>query len=127
MNKNNKTNTSKNFIADDAPGFEDFIDGEQDKSFMIKKINVPAKKHDKGFEYFTFLNNDTDRLLKLRLLLDEKIQFTYKYDQTSAIIQKQETELKILVDNIFEISDQKNSPYRKSLAEIFNSYFETEK
>lgn len=127
MGESNKNKTSKYLIPEDAQGFQDFIDSEKDKSFLLKKGNTGTVKNDRGFEYFTFLNNDATKLVKTRILLNEKLPFTLKFDQTPKLIERQKEELLELREKLFKISDEKNSPYRKSLSEIFDAYFETKK
>lgn len=127
MADDNKTKTSKYLIPEDAQGFQDFIDSEKDKSFLLKKGNATALKNDRGFEYFTFLNNDGSKLVKTRLLLNEKIPFMLKFNQTSSLVEKQNNELSEIKQRLFQISDEKDSPFRKSLAEVFDLYFETKK
>ena len=55
---------------EDLKGFEEFIEGESDRTFMGK--GHPSKK-EVSFEHFTFLTNDSDRLIKLKNLLTEKL------------------------------------------------------
>jgi hypothetical protein len=46
-----------------------------------------------------------------------------KFNQSEALLAHQESELIDLRQRIFEITDEPNSPYRKSMREIFDSFF----
>lgn len=102
-------------------GFEEFMDGEADKSFMGRPAGGP--KRETNFENFTFLTNDAERLYKARNLLTEKLPFAARYDQSKSLLQSQAREVAGLKEKIFVISDKKGSFYRKSLSEIFDSFF----
>lgn len=105
---------------DDVRGFEEFIDAEADKSFLGKP---QGSKRETSFESFTFLTNDGERLMRIKNLLSEKLPFLSKYTQGENLLERQREEISDLKDKIFTISDQKSSPYRRSLGEIFDSYF----
>lgn len=105
---------------DDVRGFEEFIDAEADKSFLGKPQGT---KRETSFESFTFLSNDGDRLMRVKNLLSEKLPFVSKYGQGEELLERQTDEIADLREKIFTISDQKNSPYRRSLGEIFDSYY----
>jgi hypothetical protein len=106
---------------DDMKGFEEFIDGEPDgHSFMGK--GHPAKK-EASFEHFTFLTNDSDRLMKVRQLLVLKIPFIKKYSQGKSLIDNLQEEKLNLSNELFNQCEKKGSAYRKSLLEIFEIYF----
>lgn len=118
----------KNLEEDDIKGFEEFIEGQPaDSSFLPRGVGGSNKKNDAGFEHFTFLTNDSDRLMKLKLLLSEKLPFSSKFDQSIKLIKDQKDEIIVLRKKLFEALDKEGSPYRKSLSEIFNSYFEPPK
>ena len=113
---------------EDIKGFEEFIEGQPaDSSFLPRGVGGSNKKNEGGFEHFTFLTNDADRLTKLKLLLSEKLPFSTKFDQGPKLIKEQKDELILLKKKLFTALDPAGSPYRKSLAEIFNSYFEPPK
>ncbi len=105
---------------DDVRGFEEFIDAEADKSFMGKPQGT---KRETSFESFTFLSNDGERLNRVKNLLSEKLPFLSKYGQGEQLLERQKEEIADLREKIFTVSDQKNSPYRRSLAEIFDSFY----
>lgn len=107
--------------VDDVKGFEDFIDGENDKSFMGKSSG--SQKKDINYENFTFLTNDAERLSRLKNLLTEKLPFASRFEQGNQILKDQKAEVQELKNRIFLTSDQEGSPYRKSMGEIFDSFF----
>lgn len=114
--------------ADDLRGFEEFIEGQSnDASFLPKGVGGGSKKNEAGFEHFTFLANDSVRLTKLKTLLSEKLPFSAKFDQSQKLIEEQKAEIDIIKKKLFEVLDQNDSAYKKSLREIFNSFFEPPK
>jgi hypothetical protein len=114
--------------AEDLKGFEEFIEGQSsDSSFLPKGVGGSSKKNEAGFEHFTFLTNDANRLMKLKHLLSEKLPFSSRFDQGDKLISEQKDELVLLKKRLFEVCDQPGTPYRKSLSEIFNSFFEPPK
>jgi hypothetical protein len=118
----------KNLEADDIKGFEEFIEGQSsDSTFLPKGVGGSSKKNEAGFEHFTFLTNDAERLTKLKRLLNEKLPFSAKFDQSDKLIREQRDEVSILKKKLFEVSDGVDSAYKKSLREIFNSFFEPPK
>lgn len=113
----------KSLPAEDIKGFEEFIEDHQsDKPFLPRGVGGGTKK-DFSFEHFTFLTNDGERLTNLKLLLSSKIPFSRKFEQGKKIIEEQMEEVKHFRSELFQIQDQANSPYRKSLKEIFQTYF----
>lgn len=117
----------KNLPADDLKGFEEFIDGQStDTNFLPRGVSG-SKKDVPGFEHFTFLTNDSVRLNKMKDLLMDKIPFASKYEQGEKLILDQQKEILLLKKNIFEISNRPDSTYRKSIQEIFDSFFEPPK
>ena len=118
----------KNLEQDDIKGFEEFIEGQlQDTSFLPKGAGGSSKKNESGFEHFTFLTNDAERLSKLKSLLSEKLPFSSKFDQSAKLIKDQKEEISLLRKNLFQLLDEQGSPYRKSLSEVFDSFFEPPK
>lgn len=105
---------------EDIKGFEEFIEGEQDRSFMGR--GNPAKK-EVSFEHFTFLTNDSERLSKLKNLLTDKLPFMAKFPQGESILEDQNEELAGLREELLEFNDARGSNYRKSLEEVFDIYF----
>lgn len=113
----------KPILPEDLKGFEEFIEDQQsDKPFLPRGVGGGTKK-DFSFEHFTFLTNDGERLTNLKLLLSSKIPFSRKYEQGKKIIEEQMDEVKNLREQLFSIQDQPESPYRKSMREIFQTYF----
>ena len=118
----------KNNDPEDLKGFEEFIEGQpSDGSFLPKGVGGGAKKNEAGFEHFTFLTNDSDRLQKMADLLNAKLPFSAKFDQSAKLINEQKNEIELLKKRLLEVCEEKDSPYKKSLREIFNSFFEPQK
>jgi hypothetical protein len=105
---------------EDLRGFEEFIEGESDRSFMGK--GHPSKK-EVSFEHFTFLTNDSERLSKLKNLLTAKLPLMAKFPQGKSLQESQKEETEALRMELYNINDRKHSNYRKSLSEIFDVYF----
>lgn len=114
----------KTLTPDDLKGFEEFIqDGPQETNFLPRGVGGSNKKNEVGFEHFTFLSNDAERLAKLKELLGEKLPFAGKFDQSAKLIKDQKEELEKLKLKLFLILDKPGSSYRKSLAEVFDAFF----
>lgn len=115
----------KNLPPEDLRGFEEFLEDHHiDKPFLPRGVGGGIKK-EVSFEHFTFLTNDGERLHNLKLLLSSKIPFSRRYEQGKKIIDEQKEEIRHMRDQLFEIQDEKDSRYRKSLRDIFQSYFGT--
>lgn len=111
--------------SEDLKGFEEFIEGQpQESSFMNKGV---APKKEVSFEHFTFLTNDSERLLKLKNLLTQKLPFSTKFEQGKTLLNEQREEIVFIKVMLFEIANKPNSAYRKSLGEVFDSFFEPPK
>lgn len=117
----------KNLGPEDLKGFEEFIEGQSSETSFLPKGVGGGKKDIAGFEHFTFLSNDSVRLTKLKSLLSEKLPFSARFDQSAKLIHEQQEELELMKRKLFEICDKVDSPYRKSVSEIFNSFFEPPK
>lgn len=104
----------------DLRGFEDFIENIPSEQ---KSQPNGIKKNENGFEHFTFLSNDGARLEKLKVLLNEKLPFSSKFDQSKKLITDQIEEISILKERLYSSYDREGSPYRKSISDMFNSYF----
>ncbi len=115
----NKKSTKSDHEGD-LRGFEDFIESIPSEQ---KSQPTGLKKNDNGFEHFTFLSNDGVRLEKLKVLFNEKLPFSSKFDQSKKLITDQLEEISILKERLYSSSDRAGSPYRKSISDIFNSYF----
>jgi hypothetical protein len=116
----------KNFFVktlpdEDLKGFEEYIDGQSNDSNFIPRGN--SSKKDVSFEHFTFLTNDSSRLTKLKDLLMDKIPLASKHEQGEKLIEKQQKEILLLKKNIFDHFNKPKSAYRKSIREIFDSFF----
>jgi hypothetical protein len=117
-NKKNPNDIS----TDDLRGFEEFIEGEKDTSFLYRNI-----KKDKPVEHATFINYDSSRLEKIRDLCAEKIPLAKKYEQGQKLLEIQEYETQLLKNKLIEILNKPDSSYRKSLREIFDSFYQPPK
>lgn len=106
-------------------GFEEFVDGQSSGNFLPRP--VAGNKKETSFENFTFLTTDTERLTRLKCLLNEKLSFVARYEQGSALMKDQKEDIRDTQKKIFEESDKPESAYRKSLSDIFNAYFEAPK
>lgn len=114
----------KTLTPEELKGFEEFIDGEPSTSSFLPKGNP---KKEAAFEHFTFLTNDSTRLQKLKILMMDKIPFASDHEQGEKLIHEQQKEITLLKKNIFEICNRPQSAYRKSLQEIFDTFFEPPK
>ncbi len=108
--------------GDDLRGFEEFIEGESDTSFLNRNI-----KKDKPIEHTTFINYDSSRLEKIRDLCTDKIPLAKKYEQGIKLLEIQDYETQLLKKKLVEIFNKPESAYRKSLREVFDSYFQPPK
>lgn len=118
----------KNLDAEDLKGFEEFIESQSTEShFLPRGVGGSSKKNESNFEHFTFLTNDSVRLTKLKNLLGERLPFSSRFDQAPKIIKDQKDEIEVLKKKLFELCDVEGSSYRKSIGEIFNSFFEPPK
>lgn len=118
-----KKKFGKNNIPEDLKGFEEFIEGQpQDSNFLPRGVGGGTKR-ETSFEHFTFLSNDSQRLVRLRHLLSEKLPFTSKHPQGDKLINAQQIDLKTLRKKLFEESNKPDSGYRRSLGEIFDTFF----
>lgn len=113
----------KGLPPEDIKGFEEFIEDQQsDKPFLPRGVGGGIKK-EVSFEHFTFLTNDGERLSNLKLLLSSKIPFSRKFEQGKKLIEEEMDEITQLREELFNIQDKEDSPYRKTMREIFQSYF----
>ena len=124
MDRKKKTNGSR---IEENRGFEEFIQGQHEKVPFLPKTSLNARKSENGFDHLTFLMNDSNRLMKLKLIFSEKLPFSLKFEQGKKISEIQKEEIEALRNGIFEISDKAGSPFRKSLSEVFNSFFHATK
>jgi hypothetical protein len=113
----------KKKYPEDLRGFEEFIDSQPNDSSFLPKL----PKKEVSFEHFTFLTNDSDRLLKIKDLMTQKLPFAYKFEQGEKLVNEQQTEIKVMKARLFELCDTKGSPYRKSLADVFDAFFQPPK
>lgn len=117
----NKKNLLKSMPAEEFKGFEEFIESQNDDTNFLPRPT--GTKKETTFENLTFLSNDSSRLTKLKNLLSNKLPFAEKYNQAEALIREQRKEVLALQKELFEICDRPDSAYRKSMGEIFNSFF----
>lgn len=110
----------KNLPQEDLKGFEEFIEGQPDDSSFLPK---PTAKKEVSFEHFTFLTNDSTRLNKIKDLMMDKVPFAHKYQQGDHLIKAQQNEIVLLRKHLFEICNKPDSAYRKSIKEIFDSFY----
>jgi hypothetical protein len=109
--------------SEDLKGFEEFIEGQpHDTNFLPRGVGGGAKR-ETNFEHFTFLTNDSTRLLRLRGLLAEKVPFAGKHPQGEKLLASQMRDINFMKKKIFEESEKPNSAYRKSLADLFDGFF----
>lgn len=114
-----KKKTIKVFSDDDVRGFEEFLEDHADDVTFINRNN----KKDISFENFTFLTDDSNRLTKIKNLLSEKLPFSAKFNQGENLIKLAGIENAQLKKKLSEICDKPESAYRRSLREIFDSFF----
>ncbi len=117
-----KKRGAKPLLPEDLKGFEEFLEGQPNDANFLPR---PGKKE--AFEHFTFLTNDSIRLNKLKNLLTEKLAFTLRFSQSQKILTDQEEELTLLRKRIKDISHLSDSPFRKSMREVFDAFFEPAK
>lgn len=113
----------KNSSSDDLKGFEEFIEGDSSDASFLPKPSGNAAKKEVSFEHFTFLSNDAERMTRTKNLLTHKIPFAAKFEQGQKLLEDQMAEIKVLKTKLFGISDKDGSPYRRSLIDIFDSFF----
>lgn len=111
----------KSSPEEDLKGFEEFIDHHSSDPNFLPRGNAPKKEV--GFEHFTFITNDSTRLMKLKDLLMDNLPFASQHEQGENLIKVQQEEIALLKKNIFEICNKPESPYRTSMQEIFDSFF----
>lgn len=115
----------KTLPPEEMKGFEEFIEGEPDEKSFLGKATGSGTKKEVGFENFTFLSNDAERLHRIKDLFSEKLPFATKYKQGEHILRNQQNAIQELRKRLFELSDKEGSPYRISLTEIFDSFFKS--
>lgn len=109
--------------AEDLQGFEEFMEGLPKESHFLPRGVGGGVKKEVSFEHFTFLTNDGERLQNLKSLLSYKIPFSRKYEQGKKILEEETEEVLHVRNELFKLQDERDSGYRKSLAEIITSYF----
>lgn len=110
----------KTLPPEDLKGFEEFIEGQpSDSSFLPKQPN----KKEVSFEHFTFLTNDAERLVRIKNLLMDKLPFASRHEQGDKLLAQQKEEISLLKSKLFTLCNEKESAYRKSTREIFDSFF----
>lgn len=110
--------------VEDLRGFEEFLEGQpEDSNFLPRGVGGSNKKNEANFEHFTFLTNDSNRLSKVKNLLGKKLPFTAKFEQGQKLLENQKIDLEVMRNKLHDIFDTPNSTLRKSMSEIFDSYF----
>jgi hypothetical protein len=112
----------KTLSGDDLKGFEEFIDSRPEETNFNLKGNSGLKKEG-SFEHLSFLTNDSNRLLRIKLLLAEKLPASRKYNQGRQLIGMQEEEIELLQKKLSLYFNSEDSTYIKSLKEVFESFF----
>jgi hypothetical protein len=108
----------------DLRGFQEFLDVQKENTtFLPRGISGSVRKQTINFNNISFLSNDRSRLMRMKTFFSERINFIARYDQSDKLINDQASELKELKQAIFEISDEADSSYRKSLREVFDGFF----
>ena len=103
---------------EELKGFEEFMEDKLDESSNQRPI-----KNDSGFESYNFLEKDSKRLAKIKDLMSQKIPFLNQHDQSEKLITEQKTEIELIKNHLRDIFKQPHSGYRKSLREVFDSFF----
>lgn len=111
----------RSYPAEELKGFEEFIESQPDDSNFLSQGN--NHKKESSFENFTFLENDSNRLKKLKDLVMDKIPFAMKFEQGEELFKQQQDEIDLLKKDLVEVCNKADSPYRESLREIFDSFF----
>jgi hypothetical protein len=108
----------------DLRGFEDFLKShEENNRFLPRPSGTGSRRQESNFSRLTFLTNDRNRLMRTKILLNEKINLMSRFNQSEALLSLQESEKNDLKKKIFDLSDHAESPYRKSLREVFDVFF----
>ncbi len=113
----------RNSPPEDIKGFEEFIEGENREQTFLPRPPVSGTKKEVSFEHFTFLMNDSQRLARIKNLFSSKLPFAAKFEQAHKLLDDQNTEIRALKAKIFTIAEATESPYRKSLGELFDGFF----
>lgn len=110
--------------SEDLRGFEEFLEGQPDDShFLPRGVGGSNKKNEANFEHFTFLSNDSTRLSRLKDLLSKKLPFSAKFDQGHKLLETQKLDLEVMKNKLFDILEKPGSPMKRSMSEIFDSFF----
>lgn len=118
----------KNKDSEDLRGFEEFLEGQpSDSNFLPRGVGGSNKKNEANFEHFTFLSNDSVRLSKLKDLLGKKLPFSSKFEQGQKLLETQKLDLEVMRNKLFDILETPDSPLKKSMTEIFDSFFDPPK
>jgi hypothetical protein len=112
-------------LPEDLKGFEEFMEGQPTDGYFLPRGIGGGIKKEVSFEHFTFLTNDGERLQNLKLLLSSKIPFSRKYEQGKKLMDEEREEVRHFRSELFEQQNKKDSPYRKSISEIFGNFFGT--
>jgi hypothetical protein len=100
---------------DDMVGFKEFVGGN--------KKSKKRQPRDTSYENLTFLQQESDRLNCLIDLFEYKISNVRDYPQDIALSVQQETLNIDLRENLIDRMLEDDSPFRKKMALIFDSFF----
>jgi hypothetical protein len=103
---------------EDLKGFEEFMEDKLEDASTQRTI-----KNDSGFESYNFLEKDSRRLAKIKDLMSQKIPFLNQHDQSEKLINEQKMEIEIIKNHLKDIFKHPQSGFRKSLREVFDSFF----
>ena len=107
----------------DLTGFEEFIE------YTHTKVgNSPAKtyiqKNNEQFELVSFLASESMRLDKLIELFQDKVPVLKNCPQDLSLIAQQETNNRVMKNQIVQDLIQKNSPLNQNLDFFFKQFYE---
>jgi hypothetical protein len=114
----------KSMPPEELRGFEEFIDSQPADTQFLPRPVAASNKKETTFENLTFITNDNLRLTKLKNLLANQVGFVEKFTQGEGLIREQQKEIKKSKAELFKICDLPGSPYRKSLRDIFDPFFD---
>jgi hypothetical protein len=108
----------------DLRGFQEFLESQKgDERFLPRPQASSGRKPEVNFNNLSFLTNDRERLMRTKVLLNEKVNFMTKFSQGETLLTQQRSDIEDLRTRIFQIADEEESSYRKSLHEIFDNFF----
>lgn len=103
---------------DDMIGFQDFLDGQEEKRIRGNKRIV-----DSGHELLSFLEKENKRLELLTRLYDDQTEMMKHYPQAAIIIVDLETNLSKNKIKLIDHFKGQESHLRRNLREIYKNFF----